>query len=439
MIKKKKLSDIYFGWWTVLATGIIGFLGVGFVGLGFSVLFKPIMSELSLNRAVTSMAASVQTLGRGILSPTGGWIADKYGPRMIMFFGIFCLVLGCMLMYFVNSLWAYLVVWGIVIGAGHSLGYTIITDKAIINWFVKKSGMALNTKFAIQSLAGILLLPLIAWLVENQGWRETCVIAGIVIAVVSVPLTWFFVKTHRPEYYGLLPDGKTKNGEVDKADQATDQEVAPPEKTEEVEFTFRQTMKTPSYWLIITVSAIFSLALPIMNVHCIPFLTDLDIDPVRAASMMAITVTAGVPARLIGGYIVDRIKTGQLRFVIAVGYLLQAIGITTFLVSKSIDMIYVWFLLFGFGQGISQSVQLPLYARYFGRKAYGSILGSTMVMNVPTGLIAPVYTGWVYDTTGTYMNVFFLFAVLLGVAGVLACFVIPPKPPAQTTDPSRIF
>jgi len=432
LIKPRKLSDIFFGWWTVLATGIIGFLGAGFVGLGFSVLFKPIAAELELNRAVTSMAASVQTLVRGILSPVGGWISDKYGPRQIMFFGIFCLVLGCIMMYFVNSLWSYLVVWGVLIGAGHSLGYTIITDKAIINWFVKKSGIALNTKFAIQSLAGLLLLPLIAWLVDNKGWRETCIIAGVVIALVSFPLTWFFVKKHRPEYYGLLPDGAKTVEDITEANQNT-------EKTEEVEFTFRQTMKTPSYWLIITVGAIFSLALPIMNVHCIPFLTDMDIESVQAASMMAIIITAGIPARLIGGYFVDRVKRGQLRFIIAAGYLLQAIGITTFLVSKSVDMIYVWFLLFGFGQGISQSVQLPLYARYFGRKAYGSILGSTMVMNVPTGLIAPVYTGWVYDNTGSYMDVFFLFAVLLGVAGVIACFVIPPKPPAQTTDLSRIF
>ncbi len=432
MNKSRKLSDIYFGWWTVLATGIIGFLGVGFVGLGFSVLFKPIAAELNLKRAVTSMAASVQFLDRGIMSPLGGWLSDKYGPRLILLSGISCLVFGCIMMYFVNSLWSYLVVWGLLIGTGHALGCTIILDKAIINWFVKKSGIALNTKFSIQALAGFLLLPLIAWLVDNKGWQETCVIAGVVIAVVSLPLTWFFVKKHRPEYFGLLPDGA-------KTIENTNGKNHDIQKTEEVEFTFRQTMKTPSYWLIITIGTIFNLAMPIMNVHCIPFLTDLDIDPVKAASMMAIIVTAGIPARLIGGYFVDRVKKEQLRFIIAVGYMLQALGISTFLINQNINMIYVWFLLFGFGQGISQSVQLPLYARYFGRKAYGSILGSTLAMNVPTGLIAPVYTGWVYDNTGSYIDVFFLFAVLLGVAGFIACFIIPPKPPAQTTDLSKIF
>jgi hypothetical protein len=64
-IKKSKSPNIFFGWWTVLSSGIIALLGVGFVNNGFSVLFKPIASELELSRAVTSMAASLQTLGRG--------------------------------------------------------------------------------------------------------------------------------------------------------------------------------------------------------------------------------------------------------------------------------------------------------------------------------------------------------------------------------------
>ncbi|NWF77708.1 MAG: hypothetical protein HXY36_03855, partial [Chloroflexi bacterium] len=58
MIKTQK---IFFGWWTVLACGVIGFLGVGFASQGFSVLFKPIAEELELTRAATSVAAGVQS------------------------------------------------------------------------------------------------------------------------------------------------------------------------------------------------------------------------------------------------------------------------------------------------------------------------------------------------------------------------------------------
>ena len=438
MIEIPKPSKIFFGWWIVLATSIIGFFGTGFVSLGYSVLFKPIASELGLSRAVASMASSIQSVGQGIWAPTGGWASDRYGPRRVMLLGIFCLALGCIMMNFISSLWAFLVAWGLVIGAGFSLGCTIITDKAIINWFVKRSGIAINTKFAIQSLSGLLLLPLIAWLITTQGWRVTCIIAGVVIAVVSFPLVWFFVKPHPPEYYGFLPDGATIKGEAVGANQIIDKGANHASKAEVVGFTLRQTMKTPAYWLIISLGYISGLVMPVMGVHCIPFLTDMGINPVKAAAMMGLITTVGVPARLVIGFIIDRVKTGHLRFIMVVGYLMQAIGVTTFLVSKSTAMIYVWFLLAGIGGAVSFGVQLPMFARYFGRKAYGSILGSWQMMNVPIGLVAPIYVGWVYDTTGSYMSIFGLLAPLLAVSGVVACFILPPKPPAQISDVPRI-
>ena len=112
---------------------------------------------------------------------------------------------------------------------------------------------------------------------------------------------------------------------------------------------------------------------------------------------------------------------------------MQAIGVTIFLLNKSEAMIYLWFLLAGIGGSAAFSVQLPMVARYFGRKAFGSILGLWSMMNVPIGLVAPIYVGWVYDTTGSYMNVINLLAPLFIAAGVVACFVLPPKPPALAT------
>jgi MFS family permease len=150
MAKTPKASKIFFGWWTVVAGGLIGFLGIGFAGYGFSVLFKPIAADLMLSRAMTSAANSVQNLGNGIASPLGGWASDKYGPKWVILVGIVTLLGGCLLMYLVHSLWALLLIWGLLIGVGFSLGFSIILDRAIVDWFVKKSGVALNVKFGIQ-------------------------------------------------------------------------------------------------------------------------------------------------------------------------------------------------------------------------------------------------------------------------------------------------
>jgi MFS family permease len=429
MTERPTPSKIFFGWWTVLTSGIIAFWGVGFVSYGFSVLFKPIASDLMLSRAVTSTATSVQSLGYGVVGPIGGWASDKYSPKWVILFGICCLTLGCISMYFVSSLWSLLVVWGLVIGVGYSLGFTVITDKAIVNWFVKKSGLALNIKFAIQSLSGLLLLPFIAWLNTNQGWRLTSVIMGLLILFISFPLVWFLVKPYRPEHYGLLPDGASVNEIVPNNERLNSSEDKNAANLEGMQFTLRQTMKTSSYWLMIALWLISNLAAPIMSVHCVPFLTDMGIDPVKAASMMSIWVTCTIPARIAAGYVVDRMKTRNLRFIMVGGFFLQAIGVTSFLFTRNISMIYVWFVLYGIGSGASSGPFIPMLASYFGRKAFGSIIGTLLLFIMPVTLVAPIYVGWIYDTTGSYSNVFGLFAILLAVSGIVAGLVLPPKQP----------
>lgn len=408
-----------------MAGGLIGFLGIGFAGYGFSVLFKPIAADLMLSRAMTSAANSVQNLGNGIASPLGGWASDKYGPKWVILVGIVTLLGGCLLMYLVHSLWALLLVWGLLIGVGFSLGFSIILDRAIVDWFVKKSGVALNVKFGIQSLSALILLPLMAWMIGSLGWRVTCVIMGIIIAALSLPLAWFFIKSHKPEYYGFLPDGQQQSQIINTAETGggeSNQQI----KGSLPEFTFRQTTRTLGFWMFIAVIAVSGLANPIMGVHSVPFLTDTGIDPVRAAGMMSIWITCSIPARILAGFLVDRMKIERMRWLIVAGYLLQAVSVATYLIVRNNTTIYVWFVLYGIGQGIASGAFIPLMASYFGRRHFGSIIGTMVLINLPVALAAPIYVGWVYDTTSSYITVFGLMALLLLAAGLLAGFIQPP-------------
>lgn len=413
---------VYFGWWIVLATSIIGFLGVGIASAGLSVFFKPIAEELGLSRAAASWASGIQSLGQGISGLTGGRATDRYGPRRIIIIGIIFLTLGLTAMYFVHSLWSFLVAWGLLVGIGFSFGCTFVTDAAIVRWFIRKSGIAINAKFAVQALSGIALLPLIAYFTTTQGWRVTAVGAAVIVAVVCIPLAWFLVKPQPPEYYGLAVDGISGSGStVQKEKRAVEDE--PP-----AEYSLKQTLRSPVYWGLISVSYLSAAAAPIMGVHCIPFLTDRGISPVQAAGMMAIILTSGIPVRLITGFLLDRVRTSRLRYMTATGYLMQAVGVTVFLLTRNTVGIYVWFFLFGIGNGISQGVQIPLWARYFGRKAYGAILGSTMAVNVPIAVAAPVIIGMIYDHSGSYMSVIIALAVFSAIASIVVSLIRPPKP-----------
>jgi MFS family permease len=430
----KNPPKVFFGWWTVLAGSFLSAWVIGFQVHGFSALFKPIASEFGFSRAATSAAVSIGRLGRAIAAPLAGGLVDRFGPRLLITIGMFIAGLGLILMYFINSLWAFYVVWGVILATGINIGLEIPVDKAIASWFVKKRGIALSVRWLFAGLAGLVLL-LVAWLTSIQGWRMACVIGGLGIWFVGLPLAWLFVKPHRPEYYGLLPDGTTtemKPGE--ELGQMIDRGVDYAAEIQEVEFTLRQAMSTPAYWLLIAAMSVRMVGFSAILTHGVPFLTDMGLDPLKAASVLGIIILTSTPTRLIGGFLMDRTQIQRLRFVMVGAFLLQAAGITAFLLDQTMAMVYVFLILFWVGVGLALPLEAGLRARYFGRKAFGSIEGTSMIFTIPVAVLAPLYAGWIYDNTGSYIPAFTLFAILFGISAVLVSLAYPPKPPAQVTD-----
>lgn len=296
----------------------------------------------------------------------------------------------------------------------------------------------MGVKHFISGFSGVLIVPFITWLIVSRGWRVACVVGGLIVGLIGFPLAWFSLKRHRPEYYGMLPDGIAIKDKFEETDEVIGKGVQYAAEVKEVEFTMRQAMRTPAYWTLLVAHAFHSLVAPTISIHLIPFLTDTGIDPVKASGMMAMMMAVAVPSRLLGGLLADRVKIGQFRFLLAGAYLFEAVGIGIFMLFQTETMMYVWFVFYGTGMGSAWVLSPPLRARYFGRKAFGSIGGSQMLLMTPVGILAPIYAGWVYDTTGSYSSAFTLFAGLLFLAAAIACFILPPKPPVTISEISRI-
>ena len=430
---------MFFGWWMNLVTGIVSGLGLGFNNYGISVMFKSISADLNLSRAGTALASGIARLESGLEAPLTGWLSDRFGPKWVIVAGLFIVCIGLVFMNFVNAAWSYYVVWGIAVGIGSNLANTIAIDKALANWFIRKRGFALGIRFVILGICGVIVLPIVTWLLGINGWRMTCLIwAGVIF--IGIPLSWYFVKQKRPEYYGLLPDGVEVEPDAGSdIDAMIDKGIEYAAGLEEVEFTIRQAMKTPAFWLI-TLSWVCMM--PInggFNIHCIPFLTDRGIDENVAAGMMAMMIFFTVPARFIGGILSDRIRKDRHAFLIAGAFFIQALGITIFLVYQSTATMYIMLILFGFGSGAPVPVRLSMGGRYFGRKAFASIQGIMSMFSSPLSFFAPIFAGWIHDNYGSYIPAFITYAILATVATALMCLVRPPKPPPEVTGIRNLF
>lgn len=421
-----------------MAGGLLALWGHGFHAYGISALFKPIAGELGFSRTLTSVAASIGRLEGGIEGPLAGWVTDKFGPKWIVFIGTAVIGISLVMMAFISELWHFYIVWGLLLGTGVNVALAIPLDTAISNWFVKKRGTALSIKWIFSGLSGVLVMPLIAWMISAIGWRKACFTGGIVMLVVGLPLVLTCLKSKRPEYYGMMADGaETEEGDLDQ-EQMIKRGIEYAAESDEIEFTLRQAMKTFAYWLLIVVHSVHGLVAPAINIHCIPFLTDRGINTTLAAGMMGLMLAASIPARFAGGYIADRLSRKRLPRAMAFAYFLQSVGITVFLLLDSQFSIYVWFILYGLGMGMAMPINTAIRARFFGRKAMGTIIGTSMMFLTPVGVIAPIYAGWMYDTTGSYQTAFIIFAVLLYISAALLVVLHPPKPPEVVTDIRKI-
>ncbi len=430
MTKKK----FFHGWWIVLVTGLVSGLGSGFYYYGISVFFKDITAELGTGRAITSFGTSIGRLEGGVISPLTGWLGDKFGPRWIILAGVCLVSLGLGVMYTITSVWTYFIAWGLITGLGMNLGLTVAVDLALTNWFVRKRGLAMGIKFALIGLGGIIVVPVVSWLVNYVGWRTTCLIWSLVM-IACAPLVVRLVRSKRPEYYGLLPDGAQTEVTAGTDERAViEQGQKYTSDVQEGDFTFKQAIRTRTYWVIAVAFALFAFVSGGFILHVIPFLTDIGLSEAAASGMMSLMVFLSLPARFFSGIISDRLGKNSLRIPLIVVFVLMLVGLGGFLIDPSSSRVLYLLVPYGLSSGAVTPLVVLLIGRYFGRKAFGSIFGTCAFLIGIAQLISPVFAGWVYDTTNSYIVALQVFAIMISISTIIVGFAQAPRVPQPALD-----
>jgi MFS family permease len=417
---------IFIGWWSVLFAGIVSGLGHGFNVYGISVFFLSLSRDLGLTRAATSWAPGIGRLEGGITSPFVGWLADRFGPRWIVMTGIAIAGTGMVLMNFATEVWHYYVAWGAMIGLGLNIGLTVAIDKKINDWFMKRRGLAQGIKFAFVGVFGVIVVQVVTQLIDAWGWRPTCLFWGLMM-YASLPFAYMLIKPHRPEYYNLLPDGARHE---DFGGEGADIAAGYASSFDETEFTFKQAAKTGIFWLLMSSFSVHNILASSLNLHVHPFLTDFGMTEAAASGLMGMMIFFTIPTRFFSGLLADRVPKNRLQFLLTAAFLLQVIGLGSFLLFQNMASVYALLICHGFSSGAVTPLVVLILGRYFGRKAFGAILGVTVATLAPLGLLAPVYYGWIFDTNGNYNKAFLTALVLAVIAMVMTLLVRPPRTPA---------
>lgn len=405
------IRGVFFGWWVVAAGSIIQSLHGSLLIHGFSAYFIFLQEEFGWGRAVVAAGFAFTRIESAILGPFQGWLVDKFGARPIALIGLSLFGGGFLLFSRVNSLPVYFMSF-LVMAVGASLGGFISITATIANWFHRKRSMAMGLALTGTS-AGGLMVPLLVLSLSTYGWRTTAVISGLLIWVIGLPLALLLRRT--PEQYGYFPDGANEppSGVLDASQVVYD-------------FTAREAMRTPAFWLISCGHAAALLVVSATAIHQIPHMIQaVDLSLRGAGNIVAYLMALTISGQILGGYIADRTSKQGILVVCMLGH---AIGLFIFAHATELFHLILYATFHGLSWGVRGPTQQSIRADYFGRSSYATILGFSSIILMVAMTVAPIFAGWLADIRGDYKMPFIILSVITGFGALPFFFASKPVP-----------
>ena len=407
---------IFYGWYIVTAGMLITMIHGALYVYGFGAFFVHFQQAFNASRAQIGLVLGLARLEGGLVAPLAGFLVDKYGPRKLMLFGLTLLGLGFILLSQVNSLLMFYLVFIGIMSTGSSFGSSRPIQISLANWFIKRRSRAMGFLMTGFGIGGSFVF-VFSWVIESFGWRNACIIAGIIIWVISIPLSLFV--RHRPEDMGLRPDGFgdsnnfVSSTSLDNRDDP--EEVA---YDEEPSFTAREALSTRAFWMLALVYACWSMVPPTMTAHMIPYLQqEVGASPAVAALSLSafafISLFGRVPIGWLGDYV-------NLKYLLALLFVMMGLGLIMFSLIHDTKWIPLALVVLGPAYGGSLPLRPAIQGHFFGRKSFGTIGGLLQFFDLPATVAAPFLVGWIADTTSYRLGFQIVaFLVIIGSACVL--------------------
>lgn len=407
-IKSKTGRGIFWGWYVVAGAFLLHAVSYG-ARYSFGIFVQPLTAENGWSRTVISLAASLNMLFFAAGGIVAGRLLDRIAPRWVASAGAAVGALGFILSAFVDTALAFYLAYGLLCGLGSSWTGIVVGNSSVGKWFIRKRGMAIGIASMGVSFGTMIMTPVIGWVVKERGWQSGFIVLGLTLLAAGVLIAQIFLGKTKPEAYGLRPDGHRDQPLVDSSGMPGHAAAVP----------LGEAMRDSRFWILSLCQGAAVMTVLMAFVHQVPYALDLGIDRLAAAASLGAIALAGFFGQFFFGSLSDRLP--DPKYSAMLGYLVMAAGLAVLLSATSVEGLFAYALIFGFGYGCLGPI-LPIIASgRFGRESIGSVYGvlNFFVAGVG-GALGPIVGGVLYDALGSYRTVWALdIALLLAAAAGL--------------------
>ena len=415
----------FYGWWMVWLGGFLSSLNKTAVNKGFPVFVAPVRDGFGASNAAV---AFIFSLARAQSGPTGllaGWFIDRFGPRLAVVVGALLSGGGFLALGYTTSLWAFGVLYLLVVTTGANLGFSYALAALINNWFYRRKAFAMSAFQAVDSFVPAVLVGVVALAIAAWSWQTTAKVMGLVMLVVILPLSFFI--TDAPERMGLTMDGDPPDGAPDppRSPPARRARWATPAWLPPEEYSLRQTVRSWAFWNLTGGTALRLLAKTGATVHLLPIMASKGVSAQTAAFLLGGQLFLTVPLYLVLGWAADRFpKPAVLMWASLAGTISFALLASPYH-GRGVLLAFVG--LFAICDA-SAPTNWAVVGEYFGRKTFSRLQGYIQFANFPGVLCAPVFLGWWYDHHHSYAFPLWIYTGV-SLVGALT-FAVLKRPPS---------
>jgi MFS family permease len=404
---------IFYGWKMVGAACAIQFLLGALLLQSFGLYIAVLSEEMGWSKTTLSGAAALQSAESAIIGPLLGWLMDRLGPQSIIRWGMVIFSAGLLLLSQVDSVATFYLSAALMAVSASLAGYFPLSV-AIVHWFEKQRARALSIMSLGLALGG-LAVPLMAWSMQQWGWRHTALGTGVLALVVGLPMAR--VIRRRPQDHGDYVDGiapaATPSGPL-----------SAPKAPAPAGFTARQALATRAFWMLALGHGLALLVVTAVNVHAITHIKEGLGYSVATAGWVIMLMTFGqLVGVLLGAGMGERFDKSK---VAALCMLSHAIGLLFLTFSTHFAELVAFAVFHGLAWGLRGPLMQAIRADYFGVGAIGAIMGISAAVIAVGQIAGPMVAGVLADLTGDYRLGFTLLA-LTAAMGSLA-FMLATKP-----------
>ena len=388
-----------------------------------------VIADLGLSKTEFGLISSIFFVGYAPFCFIGGWLADRYGPRVVMgaAVGWWSLFTG---LTAAGAGYASFLVIRLLFGLGEGPQGSV-TVKTMRNWFPRRRmGLAVGVAQGCTPLGGVIGTPLVAGLIASSGnWRlPFLVLCGLGLLFT---LGWWVVTRDTPAEHPWSSPAEREEMRADGAGLAEGPVALRPLGSYLREpLVIATAVAFFGYsWVLYTFLSWF----PVYLVEA----RGLDIK--QLAIVGALPWLLGVVGYMLGGISTDWVgrRTGHpaaaRKGMIVIGLfgttiLLACIGFVTTLIAAVALMSGVVFLMY-----LTGSQYFLIIADTVPAARLGGVVGFTHFIANLAGVFAPLLVGVIVDRTHSWALTFGLSSAVC-LAGVLA-LVIWGRLPASVPDP----